>query len=178
LNGAFGRQASGGGAHSDSGLERFEFQIKRDFVPYRLARSANTRHRTAIFLTPGSPRFLAVRNSPSLDNWKREFSMPTHTEDAGLAREVKALVALAFRNGPIEGVCAGKLCPTCNAVPEYSGFTDDEMKAIMKSAVNRLYALLRLKNSDPDGYAKEVAFGARYTGQWDEPEDPRPFARR
>jgi hypothetical protein len=105
--------------------------------------------------------------------------MPTHSVDAELAREAKALVALAFRNGPIESVHAGKLCPTCNGAPEYSGITDDEMKAIMKSAVDRLYVLLRLKNSDPDGYAKQIAFGARYTGQWDEPEESRaPLALR
>jgi hypothetical protein len=105
--------------------------------------------------------------------------MPIHPADAELAREVKALVALAFRNGPIESVHAGKLCPTCNGAPEYSGITDDEMKAIMKSAVNRLYALLRLKNSDPDGYERQIAFGARYVERWDDPEDSRaPFAAR
>ena len=30
-----------------------------------------------------------------------------------IAAEAKALVALAFRNGPIEDLHAGKLCPTC-----------------------------------------------------------------
>jgi len=98
--------------------------------------------------------------------------MPTHP-DVELAAEAKALVALVFRNGPIENVHSGRLCPTCNAAPEYSHITDDEMKAIMKSAVNRMYALLRLKHDDPDAYAKEIAFGARYTARWDEPEDPR-----
>jgi len=97
--------------------------------------------------------------------------MRTHAEDPQLAREAKAIVALAFRNGPIEKVHAGKLCPTCSAGPEYSRITDEEMKAIMKSAVDRVYALLRLKNSDPDGYAKQIAFGARYIAQWDEPEE-------
>jgi hypothetical protein len=105
--------------------------------------------------------------------------MSTHPVDAELAREVKAIVALAFRNGPIESVHAGKLCPTCSATPGYSRVTDDEMKAIMKSAVNRMYALLRLKHSDPDGYAKQIAFGARYVAQWDDPDDSRgPFALR
>ena len=47
----------------------------------------------------------------------------------------------------------------------------------MKSAVDRMYALLRLKSGDPDGYAKQIAFGARYIEQWDEPEDScAPFA--
>ena len=31
--------------------------------------------------------------------------------DAELAREAKAIFALAFRNGPIEDVHAGKVCP-------------------------------------------------------------------
>ena len=90
--------------------------------------------------------------------------------DPELAGEAKAIVALAFRNGPIEDVHAGKLCPTCSSAPEYSRITDDEIKAIMKSAVDRMYALLCLRKSDPDGYATQIAFGARYTTQWDEPE--------
>jgi len=32
--------------------------------------------------------------------------------DPELAAEAKCIVALAFRNGPIEGVHAGKECPT------------------------------------------------------------------
>jgi hypothetical protein len=94
--------------------------------------------------------------------------------DPQLEREAKAIVALAFRNGPIENVHAGKICPTCSAVVEYSHITDDEMKALMKSAVNRMYALLCLKNSDPAGYEKQIAFGARYTANWDAPEEPVP----
>lgn len=99
--------------------------------------------------------------------------MRRHPEDPQLAREAKAIVALAFRNGPIENIHAGKLCPTCSSGPEYSRITDDEMKALMKSAVNRMYALLRLKGGDPDRYEKQIAFGARYTLRWDEPEEPQ-----
>ena len=33
--------------------------------------------------------------------------------DPELAAEAKSIVALAFRNGPIEDVHAGKECPTC-----------------------------------------------------------------
>jgi siroheme synthase len=98
--------------------------------------------------------------------------MPTHTANPQLAREAKAIVALAFRNGPIEKVHSGRLCPTCGARPEYSRITDDEIKAIMKSSVDRMHALLRLKNGDPDGYARQIDFGARYVAQWDEPEEP------
>jgi hypothetical protein len=53
------------------------------------------------------------------------------------------------------------------------------MKAIMKSAVDRMYTPLRLKNGDPEGYARQIAFGTRYVTQWDEPEDPcAPFVLR
>ena len=98
--------------------------------------------------------------------------MPTNTPNPELAREAKALVALVLRNGPIESVHAGKTCLTYSAGPGYSRITQDEMKAIMKSAVDRLYALLRLKNSDPASYARQIAFGSRYVTQWDEPAEP------
>lgn len=97
--------------------------------------------------------------------------MITHPKDPQLAREAKAIVALAFRNGPIEQVHAGRDCPTCHAAPEYSRITDDEIKAIMKSAVNRVYTLLRLKTNDPDGYEEQIAFGTGYVARWDEPEE-------
>lgn len=42
------------------------------------------------------------------------------TLDPQLAAEAKSIVALAFRNGPIEGVHAGKECTACAGKPEYS----------------------------------------------------------
>jgi len=87
-----------------------------------------------------------------------------------LIREAKAIVALSFRNGPIEDVHSGKVCPTCNGAPGYSRISDAEMKQIMKAAVNRVYKLLKLKASDPAKYEKEIAFGARNTLSWDDPE--------
>jgi len=66
-----------------------------------------------------------------------------------LSKAAKAIVALAFRNGPIENVHAGKMCPLCNGKPEYSGITDAEMKEIMKDAVDQLYGLLWLKQISP-----------------------------
>ena len=63
-----------------------------------------------------------------------------------VAREAKALVALAFRNGPIEDVHAGKACPMCFGKPEYSHITQEEMLSIMKTAVDRIYTL-----SSPEG---------------------------
>lgn len=58
-----------------------------------------------------------------------------------VAREAKALVALAFRKGPIENVHAGKTCPTCQGKAEYSHITQSEMRQIMKAAGDQVYTL-------------------------------------
>jgi len=103
-------------------------------------------------------------------NAPRSFN--TNMNDLGrlfLAREAKAIVALAFRNGPIEDVHAGKRCPTCDGQRGYSRITDPEMKAIMKSAVDRVYELLCLKNERPSEYESRIRFGLLYTMRWDEP---------
>jgi hypothetical protein len=60
------------------------------------------------------------------------------TLDPNLAMEAKALVALAFRNGPIEDLHAGRPCPACSGQPGISHITDEEMKGLMKSAVDAL----------------------------------------
>jgi hypothetical protein len=86
-----------------------------------------------------------------------------------LAREAKAIVAVALRNGPIENVHAGKRCPICESQPGYSRITNAEMKAIMKNAVDRVYTLLCLKNEDPAQYERQMRFGERYTTRWDDP---------
>jgi hypothetical protein len=99
--------------------------------------------------------------------------MSTDFERRQIAREAKAIVALAFRNGPIEEIHAGRSCPTCAGRTGFSRITDDEMKAIMKNAVNRLYELLVLKEEDPVEYESKIQFGERYTARWDEPEMPR-----
>ncbi|HWW13065.1 MAG TPA: hypothetical protein VN310_00260 [Candidatus Dormibacteraeota bacterium] len=90
--------------------------------------------------------------------------------DLKLAAEAKSLVALAFRNGAIEDVHAGKECPTCAGKSEYSHITDAEMENINKRAVNVLYKLLWLKRNDPEKYQEQIEFGKRYTRFWDEPE--------
>jgi len=82
--------------------------------------------------------------------------METESQRRQVAREAKAIVALAFRNGPIENIHAGRPCPTCSGQAGYSRITDAEMKGIMRNAVNRLYALLLLKSSDPDKYESQI----------------------
>jgi hypothetical protein len=91
------------------------------------------------------------------------------TFDPELATEAKSIVALAFRNGPIEDVHYGKECPLCAGGPEYSHITQDEMKKIMKHAVDTLYNLLWLKKNDPEKYAENLEWGNRYTRLWDDP---------
>src|SRR6516164_25931 len=91
------------------------------------------------------------------------------TLDPELAAEAKSFVALAFRNGPIEGVHAGTECPNCAGKSEYSHITQDEMKNIIKQAVDTVYKLLWLKQNDPEKYDATLELASRYTRSWDEP---------
>jgi hypothetical protein len=86
-----------------------------------------------------------------------------------LAAEAKSIVALAFRNGPIEDVHAGKECPNCASKAEYSRVTQAEMKSIMKRAVDTVYKLLWLKQNSSGRYEATIEFGNLYTRLWDEP---------
>jgi hypothetical protein len=86
-----------------------------------------------------------------------------------LAAEAKAIVALAFRNGPIEDAHAGKPCPTCSRDASYSRISDAEMKLIMKNAADLLYSLLWMKQNKPTAYAESVELGRRYSIAWDDP---------
>ena len=92
------------------------------------------------------------------------------TLDAELAKEAKAIVVLAFRNGPIEDVHAGKVCPVCNGSSEYSRITEVEMKAMMKSAVNAVYKLLWNRDHDSEAYRRSIEYGVRFTSRWDDPK--------
>jgi hypothetical protein len=102
-------------------------------------------------------------------NCQRKCRSINKSKSSQLAREAKAIVALAFRNGPIEDIHAGKLCPTCAGKPEYSHISQPEVKRIMKNAVDHVYRLLSLRENDPGKYETMVDFGAKYTGAWDEP---------
>lgn len=86
-----------------------------------------------------------------------------------LAIEAKSLVALSFRNGPIEDLHAGKTCPTCSGNSQYSRITNAELKRIMMNAVDWVYTLLWLRQHAPDDYATFLQIGMRYTKAWDEP---------
>jgi hypothetical protein len=96
--------------------------------------------------------------------------------DPHLAIEAKAITALAFRNGPIEDIHAGKACAACKGKSEISHISDDEMKRMMKAAVNAVYRLLWQRDHDPEAYLKSLTLGERYAHRWDDPEieTPRP----
>ncbi|HTV55058.1 MAG TPA: hypothetical protein VMI06_09080 [Terriglobia bacterium] len=96
--------------------------------------------------------------------------MTTKSDKDNLVREAKAIVVLAFRNGPMEDLHAGKPCPVCDGKAGYSRISDADMKVIMKNAVNQVYKLLRLKTADPDGYERQIAYGERCALKWDDPE--------
>ena len=46
--------------------------------------------------------------------------------------------------------------------------SDQEMRLIMRSAVNRVYRLLVLKVENPTEYERQIRFGERYTERWDD----------
>src|SRR5260370_7383178 len=92
------------------------------------------------------------------------------TLDLKLAAEAKSMVALAFRNGPIEDVHAGKECPTCAGKSEYSHITQAAMKNIMKQAVETVYKLLWLKPNDPEKYKATPKLQNRPPRFWSAPK--------
>lgn len=94
-----------------------------------------------------------------------------------LQQQAQAIVALAFRNGPIEDVHAGRICPACHGAPAVSHVTQAEMKAIMKNAVNWVYTLLRMREENPEAFERAVRHGLMYTAQWDSPEFPPELVR-
>ena len=97
--------------------------------------------------------------------------------DPGLANEAKAIVATAFRNGPLENIHAGKLCPSCGGAPQYSHISQDEMKALMKYAVDTVYTMLCMREYDPANYAATVErANLHYTKSWDDPQLRGTFA--
>jgi hypothetical protein len=90
--------------------------------------------------------------------------------DKDLVREAKAIVALAFRNGPIEDIYSGVPCPMCSGDGSFSRITDAEMKTIMKSAVSKVFRLLWQRDNDREAYQRQISNGAVYTSRWDDPD--------
>lgn len=92
--------------------------------------------------------------------------------DEAIAREAKAIVVLAFRNGPIESLHAGRVCPSCKRELGYSRISDDQMKGIMKNAVDHVYRLLWMRVHAHAKYEHQIDAGERLTRFWDTPTEP------
>lgn len=83
-----------------------------------------------------------------------------------LRDEANAIVASAFRNGPLEDLHAGKYSELLEQ-KELSRITDDEMKELMINACEKMEELLRLKETDPQKYAEEIlSQNFRYCRNW------------
>ena len=80
--------------------------------------------------------------------------------------QANVLTLLAFRNGPIEDLHAGKYSPLLED-PELSRITDEEMKKLMIAASAKLAELLETRDSDPDGFAQLLAVNWRQVKHWE-----------
>ncbi len=81
--------------------------------------------------------------------------------------EANAIVAMAFRNGPLEDLHAGKHSELLND-PELSRITDAEMKALMLNACEVVARLLTLKQEDPAEYDRTIKSQVfLYCRNWD-----------
>ena len=63
----------------------------------------------------------------------------------------------------------------CHGKTEFSHISQDEMRTIMKAAVDRLYTFLNLKEQKPKKYAELLTLGEKFTIAWDEPHLIRSF---
>ena len=86
------------------------------------------------------------------------------------AQEAKAIVLLAFRNGPIENVHGQVRCPHCPEGQQEDRITQEQMKLIMTAAVDRVYTLMYMRDQDPKAYQQAVANAERKVAHWDEPQ--------
>ena len=83
-----------------------------------------------------------------------------------LRDEANAIVAYAFRNGPIEDLHAGKSSELLSD-PELSRITDDEMKKLMIFASESVERLLREKAEDSGAYlCKMMQYNRNYCRGW------------
>lgn len=81
--------------------------------------------------------------------------------------EANALTCIAFRNGPIEQLHAGKYSELLEN-PALSRITDAEMKNLMINASAKLAELLSLKETDPARYWTQIHyFNDNYCARWE-----------
>jgi hypothetical protein len=81
--------------------------------------------------------------------------------------EANAIVAYAFRNGPIENLHAGKHSELLTD-QSLSRITNEEMKTIMISACRKVEELLLLKQNDPHEYKRRIRdYNLDYCKGWE-----------
>lgn len=81
--------------------------------------------------------------------------------------EANALVACAFRNGPLENLHSGKHSELLEN-SDLSRITNDEMKQLMINACETLANLLTLKEENPEEYRRKMKdYGEMYCWNWE-----------
>lgn len=89
-----------------------------------------------------------------------------------LRDEANAIVAYAFRNGPIEDLHKGESSELLEN-PRLRRITDAEMKELMLNACEHMEKLLRLKQDDPTAYyQKLLGFSLQFCRDWDRQAPP------
>lgn len=90
-----------------------------------------------------------------------------------LRQEANALTALAFRNGFLEDLHAGRESALLSD-PELSRISNAEMKTLMVEASAKLSELLLLKENEPEEYRRQILFAFEcYAKSWDTVTDSK-----
>ena len=92
--------------------------------------------------------------------------MPKPSDQFTARDEANVLTALAFRNGYLEELHAGKHHPALDD-PSVSRITDDEMKKLMIGASENLAKMLELKETDIKKYYDMIEWGMQYCRGWE-----------
>ena len=101
----------------------------------------------------------------SLPSWSRRLPVPpggsfTYRDQANV------MTLLAFRNGPIEDLHAGKYSALLEN-PDLSRITDEEMRTIIIDASTKLSVLLVLWDSDLAAFVQLLAVNWRQVKRWE-----------
>lgn len=113
-------------------------------------------------------RKLLAKLSETMPNQTDDDPFEAHFAGGFTTRdEANALVAWAFRNGPLEDLHAGKRSELLDD-PSLSRITDEEMKTLMINACRQLTELLELKESNPAEYDRQMkSYNWRYCRRWE-----------
>ena len=83
-----------------------------------------------------------------------------------LKEEANAITVWAFRNGYFEQLHAGKHSELLEK-PGLSRITDAEMKRLNIEISSKLAKILTVRDTNPAGYAEQIAFFHRYCEKWE-----------